>query len=52
MSRGGPVTAGLIDIVLTILNYSRLYYNYSIYSGINKEVKDINKKEVYNVLMF
>ena len=27
--------------------------NYSIYSGINREVnKDINKKEVYNVLIF
>ena len=44
---------GLIDIALTILNYSRLCHNYSIYSDINREVnKDINKKEVYNILVF
>ena len=44
---------GLIDIALTILNYSRLCHDYSIYSNINREVnKDINKKEVYNILIF
>ena len=44
---------GLIDITLTTLNYSRLCHNYSIYSNINREVnKDINKKEVYNILIF
>ena len=44
---------GLIDIILTTLNYSRLCHNYSIYSNINREVnKDINKKEVYNILIF
>ena len=48
---------GLIDIVLTTLNYSRIYYVYNIYSGINR---GINKKEgvilryfnIYNILMF
>ena len=44
---------GLINIALTTLNYSRLCHNYSIYSGINRDVnKDVNKKEVYNVLIF
>jgi len=46
-----------MDIVLAILNYSRIYYIYNIYSGINRGV---NKKEgvilryfnVYNILMF
>ena len=34
-------------MALTILNYSRLCHNYSIYSNINKEVnKDVKKKEV------
>ena len=40
-------------MALAILNYSRLCHNYSIYNNINKEVnKDINKKEVYNILVF
>jgi hypothetical protein len=40
-------------MALTTLNYSRLCHNYSIYSDINREVnKDVNKKEVYNVLIF
>ena len=40
-------------MALAILNYSRLCHNYSIYSDINREVnKDINKKEVYNILVF
>ena len=40
-------------MAFTTLNYSRLCHNYSIYNGINKEVnKDVNKKEVYNVLIF
>ena len=40
-------------MALTTLNYNRLCHNYSIYSRINKEVnKDINKKEVYNILIF
>ena len=40
-------------MALTTLNYSRLYHNYSIYSDINREVnKDVNKKEVYDVLIF
>ena len=40
-------------MALSILNYNRLCHNYSIYSDINREVnKDINKKEVYNVLIF
>ena len=40
-------------MVLAILNYSRLCYDYSIYSNINREVnKDVNKKEVYNILIF
>ena len=40
-------------MALIIFNYSRLCHNYSIYSNINREVnKDINKKEVYNILMF
>ena len=40
-------------MALTILNYSRLCHNYSIYSDINREVnKDINKKEVYDILIF
>ena len=40
-------------MALTILNYSRLCHNYSIYSDINREVnKNINKKEVYDILIF
>ena len=40
-------------MALYILNYSRLCHNYSIYSGINRDInKDVNKKEVYNVLIF
>ena len=40
-------------MALTTLNYSRLCYDYSIYSDINREVnKDVKKKEVYDVLMF
>ena len=40
-------------MALTTLNYSRLCHDYSIYSDINREVnKDINKKEVYNILIF
>ena len=40
-------------MALIILNYSRLCHDYSIYSDINREVnKDINKKEVYNILVF
>ena len=40
-------------MALTTLNYSRLCYNYSIYSSINRDVnKDINKKEIYNILIF
>ncbi len=39
-------------MALATLNYSRLYHNYSIY-GINRDVnKDVNKKEVYSILMF
>ena len=46
-----------MDIALTALNYSRIYYRYNIYSGINRGV---NKKEgeilryfnVYNILIF
>ena len=42
----------LQDMALATLNYSRLCHNYSIYSGINREVnKDVNKKEVY-ILIF
>ena len=38
---------------LTIFNYSKLCHNYSIYSDINREVnKNVNKKEVYNILIF
>ena len=48
---------GLIDIALTILNYSRICYVYNIYSSINR---DVNKKEgvilrhfnIYNILIF
>ena len=44
-------------MALAILNYSRIYYIYNIYSGINRGV---NEKEgvileyfnVYNILMF
>ena len=44
-------------MALAILNYSRIYYIYNIYSGINRGV---NKKEgmileyfnVYNILIF
>ena len=44
---------GLIDIALTTLNYSKLCHDYSTYSDINKEVnKDVNKKEVYDILVF
>ena len=40
-------------MAFTILNYSRLCHDYSIYSDINREVnKDVNKKEVYNILVF
>jgi len=39
-------------MALATLNPSRLCHNYSIYGGINREIKDVNKKEVYNVLMF
>jgi transcription initiation factor TFIID subunit TAF12 len=40
-------------MALATLNYSRLCHNYSIYSRINREVnKDVNKKEVYDVLIF
>ena len=40
-------------MALSILNYSRLCHNYSIYSDINRDVnKDVNKKEVYDILMF
>jgi hypothetical protein len=40
-------------MALATLNYSRLCYNYSIYSCINRDVnKDVNKKEVYDILMF
>ena len=40
-------------MALATLNYSRLCHNYSIYSNINREVnKDVNKKEVYNILVF
>ena len=44
---------GLIDTAPATLNYSKVYYIYSIYSGINRDInKDINKKEVYDILMF
>jgi hypothetical protein len=44
---------GLIDMALATFNYSKICYNYSIYSDINREVnKDVNKKEIYNVLIF
>ena len=51
------VKVGLIDMVLTILNYSKICYIYNIYSSINRS---INKKEgaivkyfdVYNILIF
>ena len=40
-------------MALTILNYSRLCHDYSIYSDINREVnKDVKKKEVYDILIF
>ena len=40
-------------MALATLNYSRFCYDYSIYSDINREInKDVNKKEVYNVLIF
>ena len=46
-----------MDIALTALNYSRIYYIYNVYSSINRGV---NEKEdailryfnVYNILMF
>ena len=46
-----------MDIALTVLNNSRIYHIYNIYSGINRGV---NKKEgailryfdVHNILMF
>ena len=51
------VKVGLIDMVLAILNYSKICYIYNIYSSINRS---INKKEgaivkyfdVYNILIF
>jgi hypothetical protein len=40
-------------MALATLNYSRLCYNYGVYSRINRDVnKDVNKKEVYDILMF
>src|SRR6266567_138583 len=40
--RSDKVKAGLIDIALAALNYSRIYYVYNIYGGINR---GINRKE-------
>ena len=36
------VKVGLIDMVLAMLNYSKICYIYNIYSSISR---DINKKE-------